>query len=60
MVDGMEDPVDNFRARAVAILRDQAEQARLKAPFEAGNFDRAADLIQGLARNPPQTPPAAP
>lgn len=52
MVEGMQDPVENFRDRLVALYRDLADQARLARPFEAENFTRAADLAAALSRNP--------
>ena len=55
IVEGMQDPVENFRDRLVALYRDLADQARLARPFEAENFARAADYAAGLSRTATST-----
>lgn len=61
MVEGMQDPVEDFRERLVALYRDLADRARPSRPFEAENFTRAADYAAGLPRNPRgQTAPSPP
>lgn len=52
------DPVEAFREKAVRILKDLAESERLAHRHEfnveshqrADAFDRAADVVQGMAR----------
>lgn len=58
MVDGMKDPTEDFRERAVELLRDLARQERevhrsrfdMMSRVRADAFDRAADFVASLAR----------
>lgn len=54
MVEGMQDPVENFRDRLVALYKDLAEQTKVARPFESEHFLRAADMAASLPRNPPE------